>query len=1284
MAGRSRGTRACPWCGERIRSSAIICRFCGRDATERGVEMARLVAEGKIPPPLPAPLTAQLTGALPPAPGPPLPAPLTAQFTGALPPAPGPPLPAPLTAQLTGALPPAPGPPLPSPPAAEPGSVAPAPGPPLPSPPAAEPGPAAPPAPIAPSLTPGTAPPPSAPSEPTPEKPRPAPEATGIPSSMPANLLDSIIAAGESIDEGERRPITILFSDLCRFAALTEEIGAERMHELLDRVYARVRETVAYYGGIVEKFIGDAVMAVFGAAKAYGDDPERAIRAALDIHAAFGKIGELEGLALHAHTGIAFGEVIFAARGEQGHIDYRSIGEAVNVAARLQDRAGNDEILVDNRVYRQARTIFNWESQGALRLKNIRKSVLAYRVLGVLKKFSHARLGDRISMAPFVGRRAEMEMLTAASRVVAGGQAQAVLIEGDSGIGKSRLIFEFYHQLDPERWHWFTGRCLSYGENTPFFPFRELLRAILRPEERAREDISPAELTQLVEKLLALGAAKSGSDEMRKAWKHHCTLVREAMALLLALPLEGNSLLRMPPRERRVQIFEAAATMVTRISADHPTVLVFEDFQWSDEDSRTLLTHLRATLSGQPVLFLVVARTEPERVGFKQEDFIRIPLKELSAQESQMLLSRLLGIERLPVSLRSLLLQKTEGNPLYMEEIILNLEENGDIERRGAAYRLKRPLAEITIPDSIEGVVLERLDRLEQRVRSVLQCASVIGQEFRQRILSKVAEIGERLREYMLRLVEGGYVLEKTLIPEMVYVFHHVVLREVAYGTLLRAKRRLYHARVGEAIEVLFPDNIEEYVELLAHHYEKGEVLDKAIYYLERAARKCENLYANTAAADFWERLLGCLDKAPQAADGNETLRRGALRLRACLELGELCRTLGNAKRGLASYREARDLAVAQKDPSSAAKAFVGLAEAHRIAGDINRGVECLTEAGRWAQEAADPDLLASCDNMSGHFECMRGNYSEAGRFFQRVLEHPVTPANRKLRYQALNHLGIVDMSQGRLGEAERKFQEAQELAAELNRKAEWVQIELNLGIVDSKRGNCDEALRRYTRAAARAETLEFELGYQLALTALVDLNLKMGEFRRAANLSRKMLERSEAHAFRDVRAVALTNYARALAALGKHDSAGKLLEEARSLAGADGNYIAEIDEHLVKTEILLARGDAGSAKEAAAKALEVIKSKGELDNLSPALVLSARAHLACGETSEALRRAEEALEAARRTGIPRDEGWALWARALCREALGRAGLAQKDRARAGEIARRVSDKALARAAQGE
>lgn len=1089
---------------------------------------------------------------------------------------------------------------------------------------------------------------------------------------LPESLLQGILESAELIDEGERRPIAVLFADVSGYTALTEKIGAEAMADLLKAIYARVEEIISRYGGVVDKFIGDAVMALFGAYRAQGDDPERAIRAALDIRSAVRAFGESRGYELDTHSGIAYGEVVLDIREGRGRLDYQTIGDAVNLASRLQGLAPTGELWTDHRIYTQTRTTFRWEDLPPVEIKGVSRPVRVHRVSGVRKLFAKVVLGERIEMVPLVGREADLARLEKAAARAAQGAGEVAIVRGPPGIGKSRLTYEFYHKLPKGRFHWYTARCLSFGANIPFLPFTKLLQSIFQIYEDSPAPLMEGELRAAVDLIYAPAMGRARREDRRKAIAERSELAAAAAALFLSVADKTNPLLGLTPQERRTRLFEGLTDLLIQLCSEKPTVLVFEDVHWADADSLEFLDHLILALRAKSVLLLILTRPDLAHRFPGQDDFTGISLGELTGKESELLLSRLLRVGRLPKTVRDKIVEKAEGNPFYMEEVILSLRERGILERRGDHYHVVGTIQDVEIPDTVEGIVLARLDRLERSLKRVIQCAAVIGQEFRYRTLAHVTEASERLRDHLINLLTGEYVLQQSLIPELVYIFRHTVMRDVAYGTLLEKRRRAFHARIGEAMEGLFADRIDEFVEILAYHFERGRVAEKALLYLEKAAIKCEALYANRAAADHWERLLAFLKAEPSSG-------HRPLGLRAMLHCAELYRLLGRVSEAItiseASCKEAQELG----DNRQLATAFRLRGEALRLAGRVEEAAEFLNEAARAAQTAGDKELIAACLNTSGNLARMRGQFPAARKAFEEVLRIATELSDRRRRYQALNHLAILSMSDGELAQAEANFKEALALTQELGIRDEQVQIELNLGILYLRLGRSDEACKMLTSALAIAESIESERGAQLCLLALGDLYVKTGEFVRARATLGRLLGRAKDHPFDDISAVALTNEARALVSQDKLPQANQAVVTASTLAEASDNYIGRIDARAVQAEIASKQGRPAEALKSAQAMLALVEERGEREYLSYALALCARAFLASGEKESALVAARKALDGAREERIPRDEAWALWVLGRCQGAFGQLESSRETIRAALELANLVHDSGLAR-----
>jgi len=1086
---------------------------------------------------------------------------------------------------------------------------------------------------------------------------------------VPKTLMEELLYSVETIEEGERRPIAVVFCDLSGFTSLTEELGAEQMSDLLDEIYESTRKVIARYDGVVEKFIGDAVMAIFGAPAAHGDDPERAIRSALDIRTAVQSIGKKHLFDLDTHSGVAFGEVVFKTTAGEGRLDFRSIGDAVNLACRLQGRAETGETLADHRIYLQTRTVFDWETLSPMKIKGKKELVRVHKVSGIRKQFAKVILGERIEMTPLVGRKKELGLLTRKAEKTAQGKGGIVVVKGEAGVGKSRLIYELYQLIKAKDFNWFTGRALSFGTHIPFLLFVSLVRAILGYPREGGASITPDILRGRLKGIFTKPSGFPGSK--KKISKSMQDEIFFALCILLSMDVPENPFLLISSKNRRARIFKAVGSLIRFLSEQKPTILIFEDLHWGDADSVELLDYLIPCLTDASVMFVFVVRPDFVHRFPGEEDFLEISLGELSRAQSRKLLSQIMGSSRIPPGLRDLLLQKTEGNPFYLEEVILNLEEQGSLRKKGKTYQLACPVKTLAIPDTVEGVVLSRLDRLERKIKGVLQCASVIGQEFRYQTLAQITEINRELQNHLVSLVQGDYILEQTLIPELIYIFRHIVLRDVTYSTLLEKRRRFFHARVAKAMEELFSGHIDEHVEFIAHHFRRGAVFDKAAVYLEKAALKSESLFSQRSAFHFWQDMIQCTDKA-----GFSEKEKKTLRLKGLLHLGELCRRLGKPSTGVDIFYMALKDAEDLDDIPGMINSLRGLGESYRLKGDIEKATESLERGIHIARMTKQTALLISCYNVLGNLERTRGNFKKAKIAFEQVFKFSQNTGNREKQYQALNHLGILYMYEGTPEKAGNCFSQALEIAEELGRKNEQVQIGLNLALIDLRCGNPENAEKRLLSVLSRAEKLQFERGVQLAMLALSDLYLKTGDFPRSLSVCRRLQNRMKEAVFSDVIAMALSNCARAYLSLGKKKPARQCMLNALSAAEMDENYAAIVDALEVKTEVQLAENDFARALKTAQQMLSLVNTRGKGEFLSQAQRNIARVYLAMKDPSRGMDWAQKALQNAKKSCMKREEAWALYIIAAL-EILEKKPGAKKHLSNARAIADRIRDEVL-------
>jgi ABC-type oligopeptide transport system substrate-binding subunit len=634
--------------------------------------------------------------------------------------------------------------------------------------------------------------------------------------------------------------------------------------------------------------MGDAVLAFFGAPIAHEDDPERAIRAGLGITAEAQRYAEelerergIEGF--NVRVGINTGLVVVGEVGSDLRVEYTAMGDAINLAARVESAAEPGTVLITEATHKLVAPVFETEPLGSIEVKGRTRSVPVYRVQGARAKAGKQR-GIAGLESPLVGRETEFRALQEAMERLGSGQGGIVTMVGEAGIGKSRLVAELRSDATHGRVDsvprpagalhltWAEGRCLSYGASVAYLLWLDLLRGLLGVSV---ED-SPAQIRDVLQGWVQALCPERYND------------VYPYVGRLLSLPLEEeiDALLRdMDGKQLKEGTFGAVETLLSCASGEKPLVLVTEDLHWADPTSVELLEKV-LPLSGQlPILLICVFRPERSHACWHlretaareyRQQHLDLVLEPLSATESASLVANLLAIEDLPGQLKARILDHAEGNPFYLEEVLRSLIDDGAIvldEARGR-WMAMRDVADIDIPDTLQGVLMARIDRLREETKRVLQMAAVIGRIFLYRVLAAIAAAERDVDCQLLTLQQEEMIRERARQPELEYIFKHHLTQEVAYNGLLKKERRVFHRQVAEALERLYPDRVDEQLGLLAYHWDRSGDADKATEYLLRAGDQARLAYAHREAVEYYQRALVFLKEKSEYGRAARTLMK--------------------------------------------------------------------------------------------------------------------------------------------------------------------------------------------------------------------------------------------------------------------------------------------------------------------------------------------------------------------------------------------------------------------------
>jgi class 3 adenylate cyclase/pimeloyl-ACP methyl ester carboxylesterase len=663
----------------------------------------------------------------------------------------------------------------------------------------------------------------------------------------PRHLAEKILTSRASL-EGERKQVTVLFVDVSGFTALSEKLDPEDVHQLMDRAFELMLAEVHRYEGTVNQFLGDGLMALFGAPIAHEDHPVRAVHAALGIQRSLARYREqLEAnreINFQVRMGLNTGAVVVGKIGDNLRMDYTAVGNTTNVAARLLALAEPGRVLISEETAKAASPYFVLRPLDPVMVKGKARPVAAFQVEAARRVRSRIEAESERGLTPLVGRERELALLQDRFTEVRAGRGQAVFVFGEAGIGKSRLLLEFRTQSEAAGARWLLGRSVSYGRAISYLPVLDVVHDLLAITE---SDSVEAMLGKVETGVRGLG------DDL--AWAG--PLVRS----LLSLDPGDTDVTAMSPIQRRGRTAEALRELLIRASQRQSVVLVIEDLHWVDPHSEDVLKVLLEGIAAAPILVLLTHRPGYVQPFGDQTYYTRITLHALPESQTGKMVEGVLQTSELPATARDLIARRAEGNPLFVEELSKALIEDGTLERVNGGYRLAKALGEVAVPDTIQGVIMARIDRLPEHPKAALQIASVIGREFTARLVERVSAMGAGAKQALGELRTVELIYEKAAYPELEYMFKHALTHDVAYESLLRQRRKVLHRQAGEVIEEIYADRLPEFYETLAWHYVHGEAWSRAVDYLLKAADKARSRHAYPEAARFCAEAIEILDR---------------------------------------------------------------------------------------------------------------------------------------------------------------------------------------------------------------------------------------------------------------------------------------------------------------------------------------------------------------------------------------------------------------------------------------
>jgi class 3 adenylate cyclase/predicted ATPase len=841
-------------------------------------------------------------------------------------------------------------------------------------------------------------------------------------SYTPPHLAERIRAeqaamTARGITDGERKTITALFADLKGSTALIEGLDPEEARALIDPALQLMMDAVHRYEGYVAQALGDGIFALFGAPLAHEDHPQRALYAALCMQEEMRRYSDQLRRAgrapLQLRVGINTGEVVVRSiHKEELHTDYVPVGRSTNLAARMEQLANPGTILVTEYTHKLTEGYCEFKPLGATTVKGVEAPLNVYELLGAGPLRTRLQIAARRGLSRFVGRRHELEQLRQAFARAKAGQGQVVGVMGEPGMGKSRLFYEF--QLISQSGSLvLEAYSVSYGKASAYLPVIELLKSYFRiqpqDDERQRQE-------KITGKVLTLD--RSLEDTL------------PYLFAILGLEEPTSSLQQMDPQIRRRRTFEALKRLLLRESLNQSLILIFEDLHWADNETQGFLDMLAESVATAKVLLLVNYRPEYQHEWGTKTYYSQLRLAPLGKEDAEALLTFLLGSDPSLKTVKQLILDKTEGTPFFMGEVVQTLVEEGALAGARGQHHLGKAPTVLHISPTVQGVLAARIDRLDAAERELVQRLAVIGREFSLSLVRKVVALPEEELYQLLSLLQRKeFLYEQPAFPEVEYLFKHALTQEVAYGSVLHERRKALHEQTAAAMEELYRANLEDHYSELAHHYSRSGNTHKAVEYLQLAGQQAVQRSAHTEAISHLTTALELLSTLP------DTPERTRHELNVQITLGPaLMATKGFAAPEVErAYTRARHLCGQVGDPPQLFSVLCGLWLFYLTRGEYRTARELAEQLLHTAQRVQDPVPLVAAHYMLGATLHVLGELAAARAYLEQgiALYNPGQHRSHTSLYGfdtgmacliwlalALWHLGYPDQALKRMSEA--------------------------------------------------------------------------------------------------------------------------------------------------------------------------------------------------------------------------------------------------------------------------
>jgi class 3 adenylate cyclase/tetratricopeptide (TPR) repeat protein len=969
--------------------------------------------------------------------------------------------------------------------------------------------------------------------------------------------------------EGERKQVTVLFADIVGSLRIIADRDPEEAQKLLDPVLDHMLEAVHHYEGMVNRVMGDGIMALFGAPLAHEDHAVRACYAALRMQQTITRYADevrrVHGVPITIRVGINSGEIVVSSINNDLYMDYTVVGQTAHLASRMEQMAMPGSVLAAADTIRLVEGYVEAKSLGEMTIKGLPQPVEVFEITE--GGFERTRLQAAASrgLTPFVGRELELQQLTQALDHARGGHGQVVAVVGEPGMGKSRLIHEFVHSPRTEDCLILETNSASYGHAASYLPVIELLRRYYF--KIGQRDNAKSIREKVTEKILALDPSLQDA-------------IPPLLDLLDALDA-GHPFQSLDPLQHRQHTYQAITRLLLRENHVQPVVAVFEDLHWNDSLTLGLLNEIVVNARDARLLLLVTYRPEFHDDWRGRPNYRNLRLEPLQSDSLGTLLHSLLGPDPALEGLKNFVFDRAGGNPFFVEELVRTLVDRKVLEGARQNYKLVKPISGNEIPPTVQAVLAARIDTLPKAEKRLLQDAAVIGYDVPLSLLKEISSLPDsELRGLLNNLQTAEFVFPTQLFPDLQFSFKHALTHDVAYAGLRSERRREIHQRVVVAIERIYSGRIGELVERLADHALRGGLQEKAVTYLRQAGTKAADREAYPEAVILFEQALEALEGLPQS---NEAVQK-AIDIR--FDIRNVLQPLGDRDRIAARLREAEQLANRIGDSQRSGWVQSYLTEQFWMLGRYRESIEAGERALAVAGSLSDLALQVVTNLPLGLAHHTRGDYKRAREHFDWNAAHLegnlasqrfgmfVLPAAFSRSFVAW---GLADT--GQFSEAFNIGEDALRIAENASHPFSCGYAHLGLGVVALRQGNLRRALRSFERALAAGAFADSPVGFAyVALHFGYGLALA-GRANEGIPILEQSIELAESKGFVARHALRLAYVSEAYLSLGREGEALKAATRALDLARKHEERANEAYSLRMLGEVDLYRGNLEDAK---------------------------------------------------------------------------------------------------------